>query len=66
MNKWGGFSFLPVVASIISFFILRGPNTDLPLVIIILGSLSLFAIIFDNGVMLILVNFLVLTDGISV
>ena len=80
MNKWGIFSLLTVAASIISFFILRGPNADLPLAIIILGSLSLLGIIFAviskrwlsgvigvllNGVVLVCVYFLLLAYGIA-
>jgi hypothetical protein len=80
MNKWGIFSLLTVAASIISFFILRGPNADLPLAIIILGSLSLLGIIFAviskrwlsgvigvlfNGAVLVCVYFLLLAYGIA-
>ncbi|AWI11313.1 hypothetical protein B4064_3646 [Caldibacillus thermoamylovorans] len=80
MNKWGIFSLLMVAASIISFFILRGPNADLPLVIIILGSFSLLGIIFAviskrwlsvvigillNGAVLVSVYFLLLAYGIA-
>ena len=80
MNKWGIFSLLTVAASIISFFILRGPNADLPLAIIILGSLSLLGIIFAviskrwlsgiigvllNGTVLVCVYFLLLAYGIA-
>ena len=80
MNKWGIFSLLTVAASIISFFILREPNADLPLAIIILGSLSLLGIIFAviskrwlsgvigvllNGTVLVCVYFLLLAYGIA-
>jgi len=35
-----------VIASIISFLIIRGPNADLTMAIIILGTLSLLGIVF--------------------
>lgn len=73
MNKWGIFSLLTVAASIISFFILRGPNADLPLAIIILGSLSLLGIIFAviskrwlSGVIGVLLNGAVLVCAVSI
>jgi len=46
MNKFGIFSILMVLISVLIFFILRGPNANLSLAIIILGSLSLLGIIF--------------------
>ncbi|MEH7382634.1 hypothetical protein V7138_19375 [Bacillus sp. JJ1533] len=80
MNKLGFFSFLMVIASIISFLILRGPNTNLLMAIIILGTLSLLGIVFEvlsmkwlsgivggflNGGVLVFVFFLVLARGIA-
>ena len=46
MNKLGVLSFLMVVASIISFLIIRGPNADLMMAIILLGAFSLLGIVF--------------------
>ena len=80
MNKYGVLSILTVLSSVLMFFILRGPNADLPLIIIILGSLSLFGIMFaaiskkwlsgiigvlTNGVVLVFVYFLLLGYGIA-
>ncbi|ACK61888.1 conserved hypothetical protein [Bacillus cereus B4264] len=68
------------LASIFSFFILRGPNANLTLIISILDILSLLGIIFAiasknwlfgivgtalNGVILVLVYFLLLAKGIG-
>lgn len=67
------------LTSICSFFILRGPNANLTLVISILGILSLLGIIFAiasknwlfgivgttlNAVILVFVYFLLLAKGI--
>ena len=80
MNKLGFFSFLMVIASIISFLILRGPNANLMMAIIILGTFSLLGIVFAvlskkwlsgilgvllNGGVLVFVFFLVLARGIA-
>ncbi|MEH7226674.1 hypothetical protein V7112_22990 [Bacillus sp. JJ1566] len=80
MNKLGFFSFLMVIGSIISFLILRGPNANLMMAIIILGTLSLLGIVFAvlsknwlsgivggllNGGVLVFVFFLVLARGIA-
>lgn len=46
MTKLGILSFLMVIASIIAFLIIRGPNANLMMVIIILGILSLLGIVF--------------------
>ena len=46
MNKLGFLSFLMVIVSIISFLIIRGPNANLMMAVIILGTLSLFGIVF--------------------
>ena len=46
MYRLFGFSCLMFLASICSFFILRGPHTNLTLIITILGILSLLGIIF--------------------
>lgn len=77
--KLGTFSFLTFITSICSFFILRGPNANLTLIIVILSILSLLGIIFAiaskdwlfkivgtalNGVILIFVYFLLLAKGI--
>ncbi|MBW3493715.1 hypothetical protein [Bacillus sp. FDAARGOS_1420] len=78
--KVGTFSFLTFIASICSFFILRGPNANLTLIIAILVILSLLGIIFAiasknwlfkivgtalNGVILVFVYFLSLAKGIG-
>lgn len=80
MNKFGVFSILMALCSIIAFFILRGPNADLSLAIILLGSLSVLGIIFaviskqwlsrligilSNGTVLVFVSFLLLAKGIG-
>lgn len=80
MNKFGVFSILMVLISVLMFFILRGPNTDLSLAITILGSLSILGIIFaviskkwlsgiigvlSNGAVLVFVFFLLLAKGIA-
>ena len=80
MYKLGAFSFLTVIASIFSFFILRGPNANLTLIIVTLSILSLLGIIFAiasknwlfgivgtalNGVILVFVYFLLLAKGIG-
>ncbi|PDY45465.1 hypothetical protein COM88_35410 [Bacillus cereus] len=68
------------MASIFSFFILRGPNANLTLIIVTLSILSLLGIIFAiasknwlfgiigtalNGVILLVVYFLLLAKGIG-
>ncbi|EJR61527.1 hypothetical protein IIO_02980 [Bacillus cereus VD115] len=80
MYKLGAFSFLTVITSVCSFFILRGPNANLTLIIVILSILSILGIIFAiasknwlfgivgtalNGVILVLVYFLLLAKGIG-
>ncbi|KFN04569.1 hypothetical protein D0U04_18060 [Bacillus clarus] len=80
MYRFFGFSFLMFLASLCSFFILRGPNANLTLIITILGILSLLGIIFAiasknwlfrivgtvlNGVILVFVYFLLLAKGIG-
>lgn len=80
MYKLGAFSFLTFIASVCSFFILRGPNANLMLIIAILSILSLLGIIFAiasknwlfrivgtalNGVILVVVYFLLLAKGIG-
>ena len=80
MNKLGFLSFLMVIASITSFLIIRGPNANLMMAIIILGTLSLLGIVFAvlskkwlsgilgvllNGGVLVFVFFLVLARGIA-
>lgn len=80
MNKFGALSIAMVLFSILMFFILRGPNANLTLVITILGSLSLLGIIFaviskrwlygvigvlSNGMVLVFVYFLLLAKGIA-
>ncbi|OYD59840.1 hypothetical protein CGZ90_05740 [Fictibacillus aquaticus] len=69
-----------VVASACMFFILRGPNADLRLAIVILSSTSFIGIIFaliskrwlsgiigvlTNGAVLVFVFFLLLAKGIG-
>lgn len=80
MNKFGISSILMVVASIASFFIIRGPNANLMMAIIVLGVFSLFGIVFaflskkwlsgilgvlTNGTVLVFVYFLILAKGIA-
>ncbi|MED0936858.1 hypothetical protein COE20_19035 [Bacillus cereus] len=80
MYRLFGFSCLMFLASICSFFILRGPNANLTLIIAILAILSLLGIIFAiasknwlfgivgtalNGVILVVVYFLLLAKGIG-
>ncbi len=80
MYRFFGFSRLMFLASICSFFILRGPNANLTLVISILGILSLLGIFFAiasknwlfgivgtvlNGLILVVVYFLLLAKGIG-
>ncbi len=80
MYRFFGFSCLMFLASICSFFILRGPNANLTLVISILGILSLLGIIFAiaskkwlfgivgtllNGIILVVAYFLLLAKGIG-
>ncbi|MDJ1475183.1 hypothetical protein QBX67_07155 [Bacillus sp. LS15-K4] len=80
MYRLFGFSCLMFLASICSFFILRGPNANLTLIIAILVILSLLGIIFAiasknwlfgivgtalNGVILVVVYFLLLAKGIG-
>ncbi|MGE7889151.1 hypothetical protein ACQKN7_17540 [Bacillus cereus] len=80
MYRLFGFSCLMFLASICSFFILRGPNANLTLIITILAILSLLGILFAiasknwlfrivgttlNGVILVVVYFLLLAKGIS-
>ncbi|WHY87048.1 hypothetical protein QNH39_04075 [Neobacillus novalis] len=78
MNKFGILSITMVLVSVLMFLILRGPNANLTLGIIILGSLSLLGIIFaviskkwlsgvigvlSNGAVLVFVFFLLLAKG---
>ncbi|MFP3378411.1 hypothetical protein [Bacillus sp. 1A] len=80
MYRFFGFSCLMFLASICSFFILRGPNANLTLVISILVILSLLGIIFAiasknwlfgivgtvlNGLILVVAYFLLLAKGIG-
>ncbi|PEC86153.1 hypothetical protein COK00_15020 [Bacillus cereus] len=80
MYRFFGFSCLMFLASICSFFILRGPNANLTLIISILGILSLLGIIFAiasknwlfgivgtvlNGIILVVAYFLLLAKGIG-
>ncbi|KAA0743786.1 hypothetical protein DN389_19025 [Bacillus sp. AY3-1] len=80
MYRLFGFSCLMFLASICSFFILRGPNANLTLIIAILAILSLLGILFAiasknwsfgivgtalNGVILVVVYFLLLAKGIG-
>ncbi|HDR7718170.1 hypothetical protein VSY18_10590 [Bacillus albus] len=80
MYKLFGFSCLMFLASICSFFILKGLNANLTLIIAILSILSLLGIIFAiasknwlfgiggtvlNGVILVVVYFLLLAKGIG-
>ncbi|MED0874550.1 hypothetical protein [Bacillus mobilis] len=80
MYKFFGFSCLMFLASICSFFILRGPNANLTLIITILAILSLLGILFAiasknwlfrivgtalNSVILVVVYFLLLAKGIG-
>ncbi|HDX9629008.1 TPA: hypothetical protein ROY30_002693 [Bacillus cereus] len=80
MYRLFGFSCLMFLASICSFFILRGPNANLTLIITILAILSLLGILFAiasknwlfgivgtvlNGVIIVVVYFLLLAKGIG-
>lgn len=80
MNKLGFLSFLMVIVSIISFLIIRGPNANLMMAVIILGTLSLFGIVFAvlskkwlsgilgvllNGGVLVFAYFLLIAWGIA-
>ncbi|MEH7113564.1 hypothetical protein V7124_14415 [Neobacillus niacini] len=80
MNKFGVLSILMALISIITFFIVRGPNANLSLAIILLGSFSLLGIIFAviskrwlssiigvlaNGMVLVFVYLLLLAKGIA-
>ncbi|MED0932956.1 hypothetical protein P4T29_15285 [Bacillus mobilis] len=80
MYKFFGFSCLMFLAIICSFFILRGPNANLTLIITILAILSLLGILFAiasknwlfrivgtalNSVILVVVYFLLLAKGIG-
>ncbi len=48
MYRFLGFSCLMFLASICSFFILRGPNANLTLIITILAILSLLGIFLQS------------------
>ena len=80
MNKFGFSSILMVIISIISFFIMRGPNADLSMAINVLGALSISGIVFAllskkwlsgilglllNGGVLVCVFFLMLARAIG-
>ncbi|WP_433773735.1 hypothetical protein [Bacillus wiedmannii] len=80
MYRFFGFSCLMFIASVCSFFILRGPNANLTLIIAILSILSLLGIIFAiasknwlfgivgtalNGVILVVVYFLLIAKGVG-
>ncbi|WP_101842664.1 hypothetical protein [Halobacillus sp. Marseille-P3879] len=80
MNKYGGFSILMVALSILAFFVLRGPNANLYLIIVILSVFSVLGIvlavlskklvavtlgIFLNGGLLVFTYLLLLTLGMS-
>ncbi|MCU5462335.1 hypothetical protein OCA96_22170 [Bacillus cereus] len=80
MYRLFGFSCLMFLASICSFFILRGPHANLTLIITILAILSLLGILFAiasknwlfgivgtalNGVIIVVVYFLLLAKGIG-
>lgn len=68
MNKLGILSLLMVTASVVSFFLLRGPNADLTTGIVVLGSLSIIGVILAvlskkwlSGIVGVLLNGAVLT-----
>lgn len=80
MNKLGILSFLTVIASILAFFLLRGPNANMTIGIVILGTLSLLGIVsalfskkwlagifgvLFNGMILTFAFLLLLAKGIS-
>ncbi|RWR13217.1 hypothetical protein [Siminovitchia fortis] len=46
MNKFGLLSLLMVAINVALFFILRGPNANLTLGVILFGSLSIIGVIF--------------------
>lgn len=79
-NIFGLLSILTVIISVIFFFIMRGPNVNLSLVISVFTGLSVLGIIFAivskkswfvitgivlNGGVLIIAYFLLLAVGIS-
>lgn len=76
----GFLSILTVIISIVFFFIIRGPNANLTLIISVLTVLSVLGIIFAliskklwfvitgivlNGAVLVVASFLLLAVGIS-
>ena len=46
MNKLGNLSFLMVIVSVISLYVIKGINANMMIAIIILGILSILGIVF--------------------
>lgn len=80
MNKWAWISLGTVIVNVLLFFIFRGPNVNLPLVVTVGTSLSIIGIVCAvlskkiiagtsgfvlNGGVLIVMFFLLLAMGIS-
>ncbi|MBX0356976.1 hypothetical protein [Halobacillus sp. Nhm2S1] len=80
MNKWAWTSLGMVIVNFILFLLVRGPNVNLPLVVIVGSSLSIIGIVCAvlskkiiagtagfvvNGGVLIMMFFLLLAMGIS-
>ncbi|MGR9050704.1 hypothetical protein ACQ4XT_18875 [Halobacillus faecis] len=80
MNKWMLVSLGMVIVNVILFLLVRGPNVNLPLVVIVGSSLSLIGIVCAvlskkiiagtagfvlNGGVLVVMFFLLLAMGIS-
>lgn len=79
-NLWGILSFVTVIISTVFFFISRGPNADITMIVIVFTVLSILGIIFAitskrlvfiiigillNAGVLIFTYFLLLAIGIS-
>ncbi|REJ10929.1 hypothetical protein [Halobacillus trueperi] len=80
MNKWAWMSLGTVIVNVLLFFMFRGPNVDLPLVVAVESSLSIIGLVCAvlskkiiagtagfvlNGGVLIVMGFLLLAMGIS-
>lgn len=80
MNKFGVYSILMVLLSILTFFILKGPDADLTIGVFVFGILSLLGILFavmskkwlagiigvlSNGVVFVFALLLLLAKGIG-
>ncbi|MYL50024.1 hypothetical protein GLV98_11045 [Halobacillus litoralis] len=80
MNKWAWMSFGTVLVNVVLFFMFRGPDVNLPLMVTVESSLSIIGIVCAvlskkiiagtagfvlNGGVLIVMFFLLLAMGIS-